>query len=149
LTSLTAIKLPTAIIDQSIEDAFPAIDPGEKPFGSLVLVQIKRPPFRTKAGLHLTSNDQQTEYDNTKVAKVLALGPLAFHSRDTGLPWPEGKWFNVGDYVRLSQHNVKTWTVDLPGTRGIGIEERVVIGYIDELHVSGLVNNPLATKAFF
>jgi hypothetical protein len=37
----------------------------------------------------------------------------------------------------------------LPGTRGIGIEERVVIGYIDELHVSGLVNNPLATKAFF
>jgi co-chaperonin GroES (HSP10) len=149
MTSVAKIKLPESILDQTLENAFPAIDPGETPFGSLVLVQIKRPPFRTKAGIHLTQDDLKTEYDNTSVAKVIAIGPMAFKSRDTGAPWPEGEWFKVGDYVRLSQHNVSTWTLPVPGTKGYGIEERIVVGYIDELHVRGLVSDPLATQAFF
>jgi co-chaperonin GroES (HSP10) len=143
------MKMPEAILDQTVADAFPDVDPGEVPFGNLVLVQIKRPPFRTKAGLHLTGNDQQTEYDNTKVAKVIALGPLCFKSRDTGTEWPEGRWFKQGDYVRLSQHNCTTWTVSMPGTRGVDIEERIVFGYIDELHIRSLVKDPMASKAFF
>lgn len=149
MTALAKMKMPERILDQSLADAFPAVDPGERPFGSLVLIQIKRPAFKTKGGVILSGNDQQTEYDNTKVAKVIALGPLAFCNRETGKSWPEGHWFKVGDYVRMSQHNATTWTVALPGTRGIGIEERVVFGYIDELHVRSLVNDPLATTAFF
>jgi co-chaperonin GroES (HSP10) len=149
MTSLAKMKMPEKILDQSLGDAFPAVDPGEVPFGNLVLIQMKRAAFKTKAGVILSANDQQTEYDNTKVAKVLALGPLCFKSRADGTEWPEGKWFNVGDFVRLSQHNTTTWTVALPGTRGIGIEERVVFGYIDELHVRSLVMDPLATQAFF
>jgi hypothetical protein len=149
MTSLAKMKLPEKILDQTLDDAFPAVDPGEVPFGSLVLIQIKRPPFKTKGGILLGEGSQQTEYDNTKVAKVLALGPLCFKSRETGQDWPEGKWFQVGDYVRMSQHNATTWTVPMAGTRGIGIEERVVLGYMDELHVRGLVQDPLATQAFF
>lgn len=149
MTSLAKMKMPEKILDQSLEDAFPAVDPGEVPFGSLVLIQMKRAAFKTKGGLILNENDQQTEYDNTKVAKVLALGPLCFKSRETGKPWPEGQWFKVGDYVRMSQHNATTWTVPLPGTRGIGIQERVIFGYMDELHVRGLVLDPMSVQAFF
>jgi co-chaperonin GroES (HSP10) len=149
MTALAKMKAPAAIIDQSIEDAFPEVDPGERPLGNLILIQIKRPAFRTKAGIHLTESDQQTEYDNTKVAKVIAIGPLAFRNRETGEIWPEREWFKVGDFIRFSQHNARTWTVAIPGTRGIGIEERIVLGYMDELQVQGLVTDPLATKAFF
>jgi co-chaperonin GroES (HSP10) len=149
MTAVSKMKLPESILDQTLETAFPAVIVGEKPFGNLVLVQIKQAAFKTKSGFMLTDADMKTEFDNTKVAKVLALGPLAFCSRDTGKEWPEGKWFNVGDYVRLSQHNVRSWTIPLPGTRGVGVDERIVVGYIDELHVQGLVDDPLATQAFF
>jgi co-chaperonin GroES (HSP10) len=143
------MKRPPSILDQSLADAFPDVDPGESPCGSLILVQVKRPAFKTRGGIELTGNDQQTEYDNTKVAKVIKLGPLAFKNRDSGKDWPEGRWFDVGSYVRLSQHNLTTWTVPIPGTRGIGIEQRVVFGYIDELLIRGTVVDPLATQAFF
>jgi hypothetical protein len=149
MTALAKMKMPEKILDQSLEDAFPDVNPGEFPFGNLVLIQMKRPAYKTKGGLHLSGNDMQTEYDNTNVAKVIGFGPLCFKSRETGQEWPEGRWFKVGDYVRLSQHNCTTWTVPMPGTRGAGIEERVVFGYIDELHVRGLVLDPLATQAFF
>lgn len=149
MTALAKMKMPEKILDQSLEDAFPDVHPGEVPFGSLVLIQMKRAASKTKGGVILSGNDQQTEYDNTKVAKVISLGTLCFKNRETGETWPEGPWFKIGDYVRLSQHNCTTWTVGMPGTRGIGIEERIVFGYIDELHVRSLVQDPLATAAFF
>lgn len=149
MTALAKMKLPSYQLDQTLDDAFPAVDPGESPYGSLVLVQMKRPALKTKGGIALTGNDAQTEYDNTKVAKVLRLGPVCFRNRETGAAWPEGAWFKEGDYIRLSQHNVRSWSVPVPGTRGIGKEERIVLGYIDELHVQGRVEDPLATQAFF
>lgn len=149
MTALAKIKMPESILDQTIEAAFPAVDPGETPTGSKLLLQIKRPAFKTKGGIQLSGNDRQTEYDNTKVAKIIAAGPLAFCNRETGKEWPEGRWAQIGDYIRISQHNVQTWTVPLPGTRGIGIEERVVFGYMDELLMQSIVKDPMATEAFF
>src|SRR5271166_2556583 len=143
------MKRIEAILDQTLEDAFPAVEPGETPCGSLLLIQIKKPAFKTKAGLELTGSDQATEFDNTQVAKVLAMGPLAFHSRDTQKLWPEGRWVKVGEYIRVSQHNAKTWTVPMPGTRGATLQDRVTFGYLDDLLIQGIVKDPLATKAFF
>jgi co-chaperonin GroES (HSP10) len=137
------------LLDQSLEDAFPNIDPGETPCGSLLLIQVRRAANKTKAGIVLTGADQATEFDNTHVAKVIKVGALAYHTRDDMKPWPEGAWVKEGDYIRFSQHNAKTWTVPLPGTRGIDISERVTFGYLNDLHVSGIVKDPLATKAFF
>jgi hypothetical protein len=149
VTDLKRMKMPESILDQSIDQAFPTVDPGETPTGSLLLVQIKRPAFKTRGGIQLSSGDMQTEYDNTKVAKIIAAGPLAFCNRETGKAWVEGTWAKVGDYIRLSQHNVTSWTVPLPGTRGLGLEERVVFGYIDDLLIRSTVNDPMATEAFF
>ena len=148
MTTLSKMKI-TKVLDQSLESAFPGVDPGETPLGSLVLLQVKQAATKTASGFILPEHDQKTEFDNTQIAKVVALGCLAFHSRDSGTPWPEGAWVKVGDYVRVSQHNLKKWTVPLPGTNGNGIEERVTFALIDDLHLASLVKDPLNVKGFF
>ena len=151
MTTLAKVKLPQpeSLIHQTMEDAFPDVDPGEKPLGSLVLLQIKRPATKTKSGFQLSGYDMETEFDNTKIAKVIAMGRLAFCSRTTGEQWPEGAWVKVGDYIRISQHNVGTWTIPMPGTRGTTIEDRITFGLMDDLQCKSIVDDPLKTKAFF
>lgn len=138
-----------SMLAQSLEMAFPDVDPNETPLGSKVLLQIKQPATKTRAGLVLSSYDIETEFDNTQVAKVLAVGAVAFRNRSTLEPWPEGAWFTVGQYVRVSQHDGRRWTRPIPGTKGVGVEERVTFVLMEELHVNSVVHDPLAAKGFF
>jgi hypothetical protein len=94
----------------SIEEAFPDVDPGVEPLGSLVLVMIRQPKLRA-GSMELMSDARKTEHDNTQVAKVIALGPLCFHSRDTYQPWPEGAWCKVGDFVKVPKYQGDPWAV--------------------------------------
>ena len=78
--------------ENELKEAFPEVDPGIRPFGSRVLVQIKTPKTKTKSGLFLGNDLVETEKWNTQTAKVISLGPLAFKNRDTMKAWPEGDW---------------------------------------------------------
>lgn len=147
MTNLTQLKISK--VDDKLSSAFPVVDPGERPLGSLVLLQVKQAMTKTDGGIVLTKNDIETEFDNTNVAKVLSLGSVAYCSRETLVPWPEGAWVKVGDYVRISQHNGKRWTKPIPGTRGNSVEERVTFVLIDDLHIASVINDPLTVKAFF
>lgn len=147
MTSITQLKISRT--DDKLSAAFPVVDPGERPLGSLVLLQVKQAMTKTEGGIVLTKNDIETEFDNTQVAKVIALGRVAYHTRDTLVPWPEGAWIQVGDYVRISQHNGKRWTKPIPGTRGNSVEERVTFVLIDDLHIASVISDPLTVKAFF
>lgn len=95
---------PTTSFDQTLEEAFPNIEPGVQPLGSRVLVQVRSPKAKTKGGIFLPSETQETIAANTQVAKVRALGPLCFQSRTTGQPWPEGAWCKEGEYVRIPKY---------------------------------------------
>ena len=75
---------------ESLEEAFPSCDPGVVPFGSRILIQLKTPKKVTKGGIHLTDDVIETEKYNTQVAKVVAVGELAFKNRNTMTSWPEG-----------------------------------------------------------
>ena len=87
---------------ESEELAFPAVPVPFEPLGSVVLVMLRQPPLQRAGGaINLPHDARRTERDNTQVAKVVAVGPLAFKSRDTGTLWPEGAWCKVGDYVRV------------------------------------------------
>ena len=124
--------------------AFPEVDPGVTPLGSRVLVQIRTPETKTRGGIILTEGDQDTQHWNTTVAKVLAVGPLAFHNRDTAKLWPEGAWCKVGDYVRVPRYGGDRWKADAPG----GSKAYFIL--INDLDLLGLVTtDPLAIKAFF
>ena len=125
------------------EDAFPVIDPGVRPFGSRILLQIRRAKTKTKGGIILAGETRDTEMWNTQVAKVRALGPLAFHNRNTMEPWPEGAWVAIGDYVRAPKYGGDRWSVrDAEG------DEIIFVIFNDLDLVAKITGDPLAMKAF-
>lgn len=87
-----------------LAEAFPAIDPGVAPLGSRILVQVRMPMEVSKGGIILADVSMDAEKWNTQVALVIACGPVAFHSRDTLEPWPEGDWCEPGDFVRVAKY---------------------------------------------
>ena len=97
----------------SMEEVFPEIDPGLKPYASRVLIQLRRVISRSKGGIILTSETKDAEEWNQQVGKLIAIGPLAFKNRTTGETWPEGVWAEVGDYVRFPRWGGDRITVPL------------------------------------
>ena len=125
------------------EDAFPKVDPGVRPFGSRVLLQIRRAKTKTKGGIILAGETRDTEMWNTQVAKVIAMGPLAFHNRNTMEPWPEGAWVSIGDYVRAPKDGGDRWSVH------IADGEEILFVIFNDLDLLGkITGDPLAMKAF-
>ena len=148
MTSITKLKTHS-ILEQSLEEAFPAVDPGTVPLGSLVLLQIKAAATKTKAGLVLVQNTVETESDNTRVAKVIALGPLSFRDRGTKEQWPEGAWVKPGDFVRIGLYGGDRWRVLVETVKIKDREEKIFAEFalIEDLNLKGIVKDPLASLA--
>lgn len=126
-----------------LDDAFPTVDPGIKPFGSRVLVQVRRAKRKTKGGIILADEARDTEQWNTQVARVVALGPLAFKNRNTMEPWPEGNWVEIGSFVRAPKYGGDRWGVTYEDG------EEIIFVLVNDLDLLGLVTgDPLAMKAF-
>jgi len=124
-------------------DAFPDIDPGVRPFGSRVLLQIRKAKTKTKGGIILAGETRDTETWNTQVAKVRALGPLAFHNRNTMEPWPEGSWVKIGSYVRAPKYGGDRWSVRVEDG------EEILFVLFNDLDLLGeITGDPLAMKSF-
>lgn len=126
-----------------LDDAFPKVDPGIKPFGSRVLVQVRRAKRKTKGGIILADEARDTEQWNTQVARVVAMGPLAFKNRNTMEPWPEGNWVEIGSFVRAPKYGGDRWGVTYEDG------EEIIFVLVNDLDLLGLVTgDPLAMKAF-
>jgi co-chaperonin GroES (HSP10) len=101
---------------QTEAEAFPNIDPGFIPLGGRVLIQLRTPRTKSKGGIIMTSDTVDTETWNDQLGKVVALGPLAYRNRETGLPWVEDIWVTEGDFVRIARWNGDRVTVTDPDT---------------------------------
>lgn len=133
------------LAEQTLEEAFPAIDPQLKPFGSRVLVQIKQPVKKSKSGIYISSGEQAAERENTQVGKVIALGPLAYRNRQTMQLWPEGEWIAVGDYVRVPRYGGDRYYLPNPDDK----EAPALFVVFDDLNMMGMImGDPLKMKAF-
>lgn len=97
--------------DQTMEEAWPEVDSLHEPTGSSVLVQLRSAKNRTKGGIYLPPDVQDTIAWNTVTAKVIAVGPVAFRNRSTLELWPEGAWFRSGDFVRAPKYGGDRWEV--------------------------------------
>ena len=76
-------------IEQTLEEAFPVIDPLMAPYGARVLVQLRAVKEKvTTAGIFIPEETKEVEKWNTMIGKVIAVGPLAFKMRETMQPWP-------------------------------------------------------------
>ena len=91
-------------IEQTLEEAFPVIDPLMAPYGGRVLVQLRREKSTSKGGIILVDETRQTLRFNETVAKVRQIGPLAYKSPDDLKDWIEGPWCNEGDLVRTIKY---------------------------------------------
>lgn len=126
----------------SLDEAFPKVDPGVQPFGSRVIVQIRSAKSKTAGGIILPEDTQETERWNTQVAKVVAVGSLAFHNRNTMQQWPEGSWCEVGDFVRAPKYGGDKWSVEVGG-------KEVLFVMFNDLDLLGrITGDPLSMKAY-
>lgn len=130
--------------------AFPMVDPGVTPTGSRVLVQLRRPPVTIGKGLIITTDyTRETDQDNEQVAMVLALGPLAFRSSQTGEVWPEGEWVKPGDFIRLAKHGGDRWETLFPPEGKDSDLPKVRFVILKDLDITGVISgDPLAFKAY-
>jgi len=127
--------------------AFPSVDPGAKPLGARILVQLRRTKKKTtSAGIILVEETKETEKWNNMVAKVIAVGPLAFKKRDTMEDWPEGSWCEVGDYLRVPKWGGDRWEVAVEGEPD---EDKALFMVLNDHEVIAKVTgNPLEMRAF-
>lgn len=137
-----------AFDDAELAWAFPSVDPGAKPLGGRILVQLRRAKKKaTKAGIILVTETKETEKWQNMVARVIEIGPLAFRKRDTMEPWPEGSWCQPGDYIRVPKWGGDRWEVKVSGEDDL--EDPALFMILNDHEVIAKVTgNPLEMKAF-
>jgi co-chaperonin GroES (HSP10) len=139
---------PVAFDEAELAWAFPSVDPGAKPLGGRILVQLRRTKKKaTSAGIILVEETKETEKWQNMVAKVVEIGPLAFKHRDTMRAWPEGSWCSVGDYIRVPKWGGDRWEVKVPGDDDF--EDPALFMVLNDHEViAKLTGDPLAMRAF-
>jgi co-chaperonin GroES (HSP10) len=139
---------PVAFDKAELAWAFPSVDPGAKPLGGRILVQLRRTKKKaTSAGIILVEETKETEKWQNMVARVVEIGPLAFKHRDTMQAWPEGSWCAVGDYIRVPKWGGDRWEVKVPGDDDF--EDPAMFMVLNDHEViAKLTGDPLAMKAF-
>jgi co-chaperonin GroES (HSP10) len=139
---------PVAFDEAELAWAFPSVDPGAKPLGGRILVQLRRTKKKaTSAGIILVEETKETEKWQNMVAKVVEIGPLAFKHRDTMQAWPEGSWCAVGDYIRVPKWGGDRWEVKVPGDDDY--EDPALFMVLNDHEViAKLTGDPLAMRAF-
>lgn len=132
---------------RGLEWAFPVVEAGAKPFGDRILVQLRRQKVKTDSGIHLPGMTQDTNKFNEPVARIVALGPLAYRKRDTMEPWVEGVWCAVGDFIRVPIFGGDRWEKPIPGTSD-PIEYVMFAIFKDFEVTAGITEDPLNVKVY-
>lgn len=102
--------------DDYIKEHFPEVQPGAKPCGAKILVQLRTVKEKTHGGIVLPQETQDFNNGNTMVGRIAAVGGIAFRDRSTGEEWKEGKWAEVGDLVLLPRWGGFRFEVPIEGT---------------------------------
>jgi len=125
--------------------AFPDVNPGQRPFGGRVIVQLRR--IKKKSGMIIIVDEtKENEKWNNMIGKVVAIGPLAFKNRDTMQPWAEGSWAELGDFVRVPRWGGDRWERKVPTEDG---EDPVLFMTINDHElISAITDDPLSFKTY-
>jgi co-chaperonin GroES (HSP10) len=139
---------PVASNEAEMAWAFPSVDPGAKPLGGRILVQLRRTKKAiTASGIILVEETKETEKWQNMVAKVIEIGPLAYKHRDTMAAWPEGSWAEVGDFIRVPKWGGDRWEVHVPG-EDKNEDSALFMVLNDHEVIAKLTGDPLAMRAF-
>jgi len=135
-------------IEQTLEEAFPNLDPLMSPFGGRVLIQLRAVKEKvTSAGIFIPEETKETEKWNTMIGKVIDIGTLAFRNRETMEAWPEGAWAQIGDFVRVPKWGGDRWEIDFEDEKGA--KGKALFTFFNDHELIGKVTgDPRAIKAF-
>lgn len=145
-------KIPTIEGNAGVPDpvelvwAFPDVDPGQRPYGGRVIVQLRR--IKKRAGrIIIVDETKENEKWNNMIGKVVAIGPLAFKNRDTMQPWPEGSWAEIGDFVRVPKWGGDRWERPVPGEEA-DTEPVLFMTINDHELIAKVTDDPLSFKTY-
>jgi len=153
MTTKLKSEIESEYTQKEVDEVFPNVATGIKPFGSRVVVQIRSPRKQTQRGLLLPDDVQEVELWNTQTGMVREIGPVAFRNRTTLEKWPEGAWVKEGMFVRIPKYNQDKWWIEydtgLLDSQGKSVMNKALFMMINDLDLLGeKVGNPLALKAY-
>lgn len=120
--------------DDYIKEHFPEVEPGAKPCGPKILVQLRTIKEKTAGGIFLVEETKEFNNGNTQIGKIVAVGGIAFRDRSSGEEWKEGAWAKVGDLVILPRWGGWRWETPVPGT-----EDKAIFCVFDDTNVQMVV----------
>ncbi|CAB4142948.1 GroES chaperonin family [uncultured Caudovirales phage] len=132
-----------AEVGEKLDEVFPEADPGARPLGTRILIQLRSPKLKSAAGIIFAQDTKDTEKWNTQVGKVMAMGPLAFRNRQTQEPWPEGSWVSIGEFVRVPKYGGDRWEVKIDEDRAA-----LFVVFNDHELITAVTGDPLQMRAF-
>lgn len=115
--------------DDYIKKHFPEVSAGARPVGNQVMIQLRTVP--KKAGLiELVHETRDFNQGNTQVARLVAVGQIAYRDRGTGDLWKEGAWAEVGDLILAPRYGGFRFEVPIPGT-----EDKAIFAIINDYDI--------------
>jgi hypothetical protein len=106
--------------EQYVERHFPDVDPGAYPVGNQLMIQLRTVPKKV-GSIVLAESTKEFNQGNTQVARIVKVGQIAFHDRNSGELWKEGSWANVGDIVLAPRYGGFRFEIPVPGTDDVAI----------------------------
>lgn len=121
--------------EEYVEKHFPKVDPGSKPVGNQVLIQLRTVPKKV-GSIVLVQETQEFNQGNTQVAQLVRVGQIAFRDRNTGDEWKEGAWASVGDIVLAPRYGGFRFQVPVPGT-----EDEAIFAIINDYDIKMVIES--------
>lgn len=117
-----------------VQKHFPEVDPGARPTGNQVMIQLRTVPKQSRGGIVLVEETKDFNKGNTQVARLVKCGQIAFKDRGTGETWKEGAWAEVGDIVLAPRYGGFRFEVPVPGT-----EDEAIFAIINDFDIKMVI----------
>lgn len=121
---------------QYAEKHFPNVEPGSRPTGNQIMVQLRTVPKKSTGGIILANETKEFNQGNTQVARLVKVGNIAFHDRGSGDLWKEGAWAEVGDLVLCPRYGGFRFEVAIPGT-----DEEAIFAIINDYDIKMVIES--------
>lgn len=116
--------------EQYIAEHFPEVECGAIPCGAKIIVQLRTLKEVSAGGIILANETKELNEGNTKVARVVKVGQIAFRDRSSGEIWKEGAWAEVGDIILIPAWGGFRFDIPIPGR-----EEKATFAIFDDTNV--------------
>ena len=125
--------------EQYIKEHFPDVDPGAKPCGPQIMIQLRTVKKQSTGGIILATETREYNAGNTQVARVVKVGQIAFRDRNSGEEWKEGSWAEVGDVILAPRYGGHRFEVPIPGT-----DDEAIFAIINDTDVKMVIEGNFA-----